>query len=153
MRGKLPPRHRQRPLIDRVPLGVREQPAWIFIGVMFVLVGLGYVTGTAQSMLSEAIGETGLKVWGSSLMLSGLLLIVATARARPSMEKLALRIMSSNIFAYAGWLLAVIPWNRAATTVVLSGSLIVLAEFRVMHIRALMKRTTIIRYELNERDR
>lgn len=149
---RIPARHRQRTMYSRVPIGVREQPAWIFIGVMFVLVGLGYVTGTTKSMLTEAIGTVGLHIWGTSLVLSGLLLIVATTRARPSLEKFALRVLSANIFAYAGWLLTVVPWNRAATTVILSSSLIVLAEFRVMHLRNLMTRTAIVQYELNERD-
>ncbi len=153
MAGYRAPRHQRASPITRVPLGVREQPAWIFIGVMFMVVGVGYATGGAQSMLTEAIGTVGLRLWGGSLVATGLLLVMATAKAKPSLEKLALRILSTNLFAYAAWLLTVVPFQRAGTTIILSGSLIVLAEFRVMHLRQLIKRTEIIRHELNERDR
>lgn len=120
---------------------------------MFVVIGLGYATGGAHSMLTEAIGTLGLRLWGASITATGVFLMMATAKAKPSLEKFALRVLSSNLFAYAAWLLTVVPFARAGTTVILTASLIVLAEFRVLHLRQLMKRTSIIRYELNERDR
>lgn len=119
---------------------------------MMLVSGVGYASGTAKSMVTEAIGKHGLQSWGVSMMFTGGLLIVATAIARPTLEKLALRILSCDLFAYIGWVLAVIPFNRAASTVFLGGSLIALSEFRVWHLGALIKRTAIIRHELKQRE-
>lgn len=144
-------RHRKVPLIMRVPTGVREQPAWIFIGILVFMGGLGYLTGQSTSAVTEAIGHNGLRIWGVVLMVTGALLNVATALARPSLEKLALRILSCAMFAYTGWVLVVVPLDRTTPTVILAGSLIALAEFRVWHLRTLIKRTEIIRHELERR--
>lgn len=145
-------RHTRKPLIMRVPEGIREQPAWIFIGLLMLMSGLGYVTGQADSAIVKAIGETGVRIWGGTMMFSGTLLILATTSARMSLEKLALRIMSANLLAYLGWILVSVPFNRTAATIVLCGALIALSEFRVWHLSALIKRTEIIRHELKQRD-
>lgn len=150
---KLPPRHARGAWFTRLPLGVREQPAWIFIGVLLSLGGFGYASGTADSTaVTKAIGAGGMQIWGGFMMASGLLLIVATSMARPSLEKLALRLVSSTMLAYLGWVIVTVPFAKAATVVILCGALVALSEFRVMHLRALMKRTEIIRHELKRRD-
>lgn len=145
-------RHVRKPWIMRVPPGVREQPAWIFIGLLIAVAGLGYVLGTTTSIITEAIGSRGIRIWGGTLMVSGVLVVLATATARVALEKFALRILATNMFAYAGWVLIVVPLNRVGTTVVLCGALVALAEFRVRHLTALIKRTEILRHELRQRD-
>lgn len=135
----------------RVPIGIREQPAWIFIGFLFTLVGLGYVTGFTESTISKAVGDTGLRWWGVALTVSGGLLIAATVKARPALEKLALRILICNMLAYVGWLVAVAPMQKLATTLLLSGALSVLAEFRVRHLTLVIDRAHEIENELRSR--
>lgn len=138
------------PLTMRLPRGLREQPAWVFIGSLLFLVGLGYLTGFTHSMIAEAIGQAGLRVWGGILSLSGGLLIAATVLARPAMEKLALRCMSLTLLAYAGYLLTVATYERAAMTVVLAVLLIGLAEFRVMTLKALIRQSEALDRALGE---
>lgn len=127
------------PWIMRLPRGLREQPAWVFIGVLVTLGGLGFVTGLTESNVSEAIGPTGLRIWGAVLLLSGLGVLSATIAARPALEKLALRVLSLSIFVYAGWLLTVVDWKRAAMSVVLCAVLIGLAEIRIATLKALYR--------------
>lgn len=145
MRGQ----HR-KPLMMRIPVGLREQPAWVFIGILFLSSGVGYLTGFTESNITHALGATGLRVWGGVLTLSGMLLIVATLRARPALEKLALRILTCNLIAYAGWLLAIVPIRRATTTVILSTALILIAEVRVLHLKLLIRSAEEIRRETHE---
>lgn len=127
------------PWIMRLPRGLREQPAWVFIGVLVTLGGLGFVTGVTESSVSQAIGTTGLRIWGALLLISGLGVLSATLSARPALEKLALRVLSLCIFVYAGYLLTIVDWKRAAMNVVLCGVLIGLAEIRIATLKALYR--------------
>lgn len=129
------------PLILRLPLGLREQPAWVFIGVLIFLTGLSYLSGFTESMISHAIGDVGLRVWGGILSLAGFLLVWATVAARPALEKLSLRIMSCSLAAYAGYLLTVTSFKRAAMSVVLTLLLIGIAEIRAWSLTALIRRS------------
>lgn len=133
-------KHIRKPLISRVPRGLREQPGWVFIGVLMMLVGLGYVTNYTESTIVNAVGVTGMRIWGTSLFLTGCLLILATIRAKVALEKLALRILSCNMLMYGGWLLSVTSFRRVAMTVVLALLLAVTAELRVIQLRMLMTR-------------
>ncbi len=128
----------------RLPLGVREQPAWIFIGFMVSLVGFGQTTGLLDSSVSQAVGHIGLKAWGATLMLSGVLVMVATVKGRPSLERLALRLLTCNLVTYLGWLLVVAPFQRAATTVILAVCLAVVCETRVWHLKGVIRQIQII---------
>ncbi len=141
----MPYTSRKPPLVTRVPRGLREQPAWVFIGALVMFVGLSYVTGLTESQISKAIGYAGLKVWGAALSLSGALVIVATISAKPSLEKLALRLMSCTSIMYMGYLLTVVSVKRAAMTVALSLVLSGMAEFRIAHIKALIRHTEVTR--------
>lgn len=140
------PRAGKPPLLLRVPLGLREQPAWVFIGILIFLVGLSYLTGFTNSIITEAIGDIGLKVWGGLLALSGLLVTWATIVAKPVMEKFSLRIMTCTLLMYAGYLATVVPVRDAAMTTVLTILLSGLSEFRVAHLRFLLIHAT----QLNE---
>lgn len=134
-------RSQKPPLILRLPRGLREQPAWVFIGSLIFLVGLSYLTGFTESVISQAIGMTGLKVWGGILAASGALLISATVYARPALEKLSLRAMTCSLLAYGGYLLTVSSFKRAAMTVVLVILLAGIAEIRTWHLTILIRRS------------
>ncbi len=139
------------PLIMRMPRGLREQPAWVFIGSLLSLVGLSYVSGFTESVISQAIGEFGLKVWGGFLLAAGILLVTATIKAKPALEKLALRAMTLTLLTYTGYLLTVTSFKRAAMTVVLAILLSGLAEFRVLHLKSLITRSTEVARQLGEK--
>lgn len=140
------------PLIMRVPRGLREQPAWVFIGVLLALSGLSFAVGFTESMVAQAIGELGLRVWGSALTLSGVLLVAAVVKAKPALEKLALRTMTCTLMAYMGYLLLVAPFKRTVMSVVLTLILCGLAEFRVSHLKALMARASTLAEQLGAED-
>jgi hypothetical protein len=129
----------KKPWIMRLPRGLREQPAWVFIGILVTLGGLGFVTGLTESSVSEAIGPTGLRVWGAVLLLSGLGVLTATLSARPALEKLALRALSVSMAVYAGYLFVVIDWQRLAMSVILCGVLIGLSEIRIATLKTLYR--------------
>lgn len=135
----MPRKSLRKPWIMRLPGGLREQPAWVFIGLLIGLAGLGYVTGLSDSSIKQAIGEVGLRVWGTVLMLSGFAVTVATVRARPALEKLALRVMSICMLAYMGWLLTIVDFRRAAMSLVLVLVLVGLAEIRIGFLKLLLQ--------------
>lgn len=140
------------PLIMRVPLGVREQPAWLFIGFMVSLVGFGQATALLESSIRQAVSEGGARAWGCILLVAGLLLMYATVTSRAALERFALRVLTMSIVAYAGWLLVAVPWNRAATAVILIGCLAVVCEVRVWHLKQILRRVRVIEHELRPRD-
>jgi hypothetical protein len=127
------------PWIMRLPQGLREQPAWVFIGLLIGSIGVTYVTGVADSSITRAVGEAGLRVWGSFLVFSGFGVVYATVRAKPALEKLTLRILSLCMFVYQGWLLTVVDWRRALMSCVLVLILISLAEVRVAVLKTLLR--------------
>lgn len=127
------------PWVMRLPRGLREQPAWVFIGLLVGLSGVSYLTGVADSSVSRAIGETGLRVWGGFLAFSGFSVLWSTLVADPVLEKLALRIMSLSMLVYGGWVVTIIDIRRAVMTLALTLILSGLAEIRVGVLRALLK--------------
>lgn len=127
------------PWIMRLPQGLRDQPAWVFIGFLVGLSGISYLMGLTESSISQAVGTTGLRVWGACLALSGFGVVYATIRARPVAEKLALRLLSLCMLVYGGWVLTIVDIRRAAMTLVLVLVLVVLAEIRVAVLRALFR--------------
>lgn len=133
-------KHKARiPWIMRLPPGLREQPAWVFIGFLIGIVGLTYVTGVSDSSVARAVGDAGLRVWGCFLAFSGFGVVYATIAAKPALEKLTLRVLSLCMFVYQGWLLAVVDWRRAAMSCVLVLILISLAEVRVAVLKTLLR--------------
>lgn len=140
------------PLIMRMPRGLREQPAWVFIGVLFIFSGLTFAAGIAESMVAKAIGNVGLRIWGTVLTLAGVLLVAAVLKAKPALEKLALRTMTCTLMAYAGYLLLVAPFTRTVLQVVLVLILCGTAELRVIHLKALMARASTLAEELGVED-
>jgi hypothetical protein len=127
------------PWVMRLPRGLRDQPAWVFIGFLVTLGGLGFVTGLTESSVSQAIGTTGLRVWGAVLLLSGLGVLSATLSAKPALEKLALRVLSLCMFVYVGYLFVVVDWKRVAMSAILCAVLIGLAEIRIGTLKALYR--------------
>lgn len=143
---------RKPPLLYRAPRGLREQPAWVFIGALIFLVGFSYLTGFTDSVITIAIGETGLKIWGGLLALSGLSVTTATISGRPAFEKFSLRVMTCTLLMYAGYLLTVVSVRDAAMTTVLTVLLCGLSELRVWHLKMLMVRATQLNEQLRMAD-
>lgn len=141
-------KHRKPPLIQRLPRGVREQPAWIFIGVLFIVVGFGYIFQWTHSSVAEVVGTSGLRVWGVFLAATGFFLITALIKGSPALEKLSLRVLTCNLLVYCGWLVVSVPFNRAVSTVVLAIALCSLTEFRVLYLKALMKQAEAMNADL-----
>ena len=125
--------------VSHMPRGLREQPAWVFIGFMVALSGLSFLLGVSQSNITEAIGTAAMRVWGGFLFLSGTGVVTAVLSTRPALEKLALRVLSLCIFVYIGWLLAVVDWRRAVMSAVLGSVLIALCEIRIAVLRSLFR--------------
>lgn len=125
--------------VMRLPKGLREQPAWVFIGFMVALVGLGFATGLATSAVYLSIGGIGLKFWGGFLTLTGTLTMYATVRAKPALEKMSLRWLAFALLAYTLWLSMNIPITVGAMTYMLATVLIGMAEIRVGHLKILLK--------------
>ena len=127
-----------KPWIMRLPAGLRKQPAWIFIGLLIGFAGLSYVGGFTESSVSRAVGTVGLRVWGAVLTFSGFAVVLATLRAHPALEKLALRTLSICMAVYGGWLTLDAELNRIVMSIVLLLILIVLAEIRVAVLKMLL---------------
>jgi hypothetical protein len=132
-------RHKRRAWVSRLPTGLRDQPAWVFIGFLIGVVGLTYVAGISESSISRAVGVNGLRVWGAFLMCSGFGVVWATIGASHALERLSLRLLSICLLVYSGWLLTVVSWQRAAMTLALTVVLVLLAEIRVAVLKALMR--------------
>lgn len=128
------------PWVMRLPAGLREQPAWIFIGTLSLLTGLSYLLGLAgSSTINQVLAPTWLRLWGGILCLSGMLVVVSTIRASRALERLALRFLSLCLLVYMGWVLTAVSLSRAALTVMLCVSLVGLSEIRVAVVRALLQ--------------
>lgn len=130
------------PWVMRLPGGLRDQPAQIFIGGLFALAGLSYMLGIAESnSITQVLDPTWLRVWGGFLLLSGVLVIWSTWCANRPLERMALRFMSLGLLMYIGWILAAVPFVRAVFTLALVACLIVLSEIRVAVIKVLLRPT------------
>lgn len=134
--------------VTKLPKGLREQPGWVFIGVLVALTGVSFLTGLSTSVVTQAIGHTGLRLWGSFLALSGLLTAIASWRGKPSLEKMALRWLAFSVLAYVLWLVTVVPIERSLMSFMLGIILAVMAEIRVAFIKLMF--TVAIRIEQQE---
>lgn len=135
----MPNRRRKPPWIMRLPSGLREQPAWIFIGFLIGLAGVSYLTGFTESSISQAIGPLGLRIWGGVLAASGFGIVFATFRADPALERFVLRVMSISMAVYMGWLFAVVAWDRLIMSLALVLILDGIAEIRIAVLKVLLK--------------
>lgn len=124
----------------RLPHGLRDQPAQIFIGALFALAGLSYLLGIAESnSITRVLDPTWLRVWGGFLFLSGVLTVWSTWSVNRPLERMALRFMSLGLLMYIGWILAAVPFARAVITVALVACMIVMSEIRVAVIKVLLR--------------
>lgn len=116
----------------RLPGGLREQPGWIFIGMMCALAGLSYLVGLAESnSITRILDPVWLRVWGGFLFTTGALLIGSVWTSRHPLQRMSLRFLSLGLLVYMGWILAAVPLERAAMSTVLVLALVGLAEIRV----------------------
>lgn len=129
----------RRPWILRLPRGLREQPAWVFIGILVGFAGLSYLFGYTESSVAKAIPQIGLQIWGFLLTFSGFGVVLAVLRSRPALEKFALRVLSVCLLVYMGWLTTVVDFRRLVLSVVLTLALVVLAEIRIAVIKMLLQ--------------
>lgn len=127
------------PWFMRLPSGLRDRPAWVFIGFLVGLVGASYMFGFSESRIVEAVGATGIQVWGALLMLAGLGVSITTITARHALERLSLRVLSVCILMYCGWILTIVDLNRAAMTIALGLGLVISAQIRAMSLGMLFK--------------
>jgi hypothetical protein len=131
--------------VMRLPRGLREQPAWVFIGTISSVTGLSYLLGFAQSTaINRVLDPNFLRVWGGFLLFAGSLVVYATIWANRALERLSLRFLSVGYLVYLGWVLTAAPVNRAMVTTVACVSLIGLAEIRVAVLKAAMKPLPIV---------
>lgn len=131
---------RGKPWVMRLSPGLREQPAWIFIGALVFLGGLSYVLGIAESTsITRILDPKYLRLWGGVLCLSGGLVVWSTWVVNRALERLSLRFLSLCLLVYMGWILAAVPFSRATITIVMCVSLIGLSEIRVAVVKSLLR--------------
>lgn len=128
------------PWVFRLPPGLREQPAWVFIGTLVAFAGLGYLLGISDSRtLSQVISDDVQRVWGGVLFVAGFLVVYSTIRANKPLEKLALRVQSVALLLYMGWILTAIALSQATLTIALCICLAGLSEIRIAVITVLLR--------------
>lgn len=123
----------------RLPVGVREQPGWIFIGFFCALAGLTYLLGVSHSSVASVLGDVGLRVWGGFFCLSGLLVASSTWTANRPLERLALRFLSLGLSAYTAWVILAVPITKATLTLAMGLCLIGMSEIRIAVLKASLK--------------
>lgn len=123
----------------RLPRGLREQPAWVFIGTLSAVTGLTYLLGISQSAVSRILDEGWLRGWGGFLFLAGVLVVISTIMGNRPLERLSLRFLSLGFLVYLGWILTAVPPTRAMFTSVTCLSLVGLAEIRVAVLKVAMR--------------
>lgn len=126
--------------VMRLPHGVRDQPAWIFIGFMCAAAGFSYMLGVSQSATVESVlGSVGLRLWGGYLFLAGSLVVAATWNANKPLERLSLRLLSLGLLLYTCWIVLAVPISKATLTVSLCIGLVGMAEIRVAVLKSVLK--------------
>lgn len=116
----------------RLPGGLREQPAWIFIGTLCTLAGLSYLVGLAESnSITQVLSPVWLRVWGGVLFVSGALIVGSVWSRNKALERMALRFLSLGLLVYMGWILVSVPLERAAMSAAMDFALVGLSEIRV----------------------
>lgn len=125
--------------VMRMPRGLREQPAWIYIGALCALAGASYLSGLAESTtITRIMPGLALRIWGGFLLNSGMLLIYSTWTSRTAMERLSLRLLSVGLLVYLGWIWAAVPFGRAVLPSASILSLVGLARIRAAYLRVLI---------------
>lgn len=125
--------------VMRLPRGVREQPGWVFIGLMSTVTGISYLTGLASSAsITSILNPVFVRAWGGFLLLAGVLVAVSTAISNRPLERLSLRLLSLGIIIYLGWILTVVPLSRSMVVLTLGASLAGLCEVRIAFLKSKM---------------
>lgn len=136
----------------RLPGGLRDQPAWVFIGALCTLAGLSYLLGIAESTsITRVLDPVWLRVWGGFLFVSGGLLTYSTWVGAKALERMSLRFLSLGFLVYMGWVLAAVPLSRATLSVTTVLALVVLSEIRAAVLKMLLRPTPL--FDETEGDR
>lgn len=131
-------RRKRKPWILRLPPGVINNPAWIFIGALFVLAGIGVLAGaTSDTSISQRLEPFVRQAWGLALFVGGLLMVVTTIHPDLLLERFVLRVLSIIFITYAGWAVAVVG-ARAIITAVMCLVLVAVFEVRIAVIRQIL---------------
>lgn len=129
----------------RLPRGLREQPAWVFVGTLTIATGLSYLTGLASSSsIVRVMDPMWLKVWGGFELLSGVLVLFSTIKGDRALERLSLRFLSLGFLMYLAWVLTAVPLSRAMVTTVSCISLAGLAEIRIAVLKVVLRPAPIL---------
>lgn len=112
------------PWILRLPANVRNNPAWIAIGAIFLITGVSFLAGFSDpSSISSKLPGGALNVWGALLASSGCSLIWATLRLNLLLERFTLRTLTWLCIGYAGWAVSAVGVSRATGVCLLSAAL------------------------------
>lgn len=126
--------------VTRLPRGLQEQPAWVFVGVMTALAGLSYLLGLSQSSaVAQILSTTWIRTWGGCLFISGSLVFISTMISNKPLERLSLRLLSIEIFVYMDWVISAVSWQRATLTSIMCISLIATAEIRAALLKKILR--------------
>lgn len=124
----------------RLPQGLRDQPAQVYLGTLAAIAGLSYLLGIAESTTITRVLDAGwLRIWGGFLFVSGALVIWSTWTSTKALERMSLRFLSLGLLVYMGWILAAVPLARATLTVATIMALVGYTEIRVAVIKALLR--------------
>lgn len=127
------------PWILRLPAGVRNNPAWIFIGSFFMISGFTLVTGVGGSPTVKAVlPPYFMNIWGALILLGGGGLIYATIKADILLERLLLRTLSISLVVYLVWIIGAAGIGRSIVSTALGLTLVVIFEIRVAVIKQLI---------------
>lgn len=126
--------------VMRLPPGLREQPAGIFIGILCFFSGMAYLFGVAESTaITRVLDPQWMKVWGGGICLAGGMIVTSISLVNKPLEAFGWRLLSVCCTVYMIWILLAAPLKNAAFTVVLCLILIVVGEVRVGVIKTLLR--------------
>jgi hypothetical protein len=132
--------YKDKAWVTRLPRGLQEQPAWVFIGTLVALAGLSYLLGLSQSSaVAQVLSDNWIRTWGGFLCASGCLVMISTLLANKPLERLSLRLLSLGLFVYMGWVVTAVSWDQATITSAMSIALIGAAEIRVALIKRILR--------------
>lgn len=140
-----------KPWVLRLPQGLRDQTAWVFIGIMCALAGFSYLLGIAESnAITQVLEPIWLRVWGGFLFSAGSLVAFSTFVMNRALERFSMRLLSLGMLVYMGWILTAAPLSRATLTVVLCLILVGLAEIRAAVIKVNLRPLPVVITEVSE---